>query len=300
LVAISSEPSARADTKAKLKTRRREPIIEGMASELTTDELAELADDEGTGEPAGETATGRRAGPAGAVARLAGPLGRLGGPIGRLAGHSLRPILLGVGAGLAIMLLTVLFASALGGRTAAAPTPTPTPLWQQREGGWLALGAPVLQPPHLLPAERLRLLEGVERARTIEVQFRVLLSSGSSAPVWGVLLSYQSELEHTRLGFYADDYDGRRPYVALYSARNGKDGPVAKPQRVLDYDFWGRDSHRLTVQIGDQQVRATLDGQPLGRWPNPGIMAAPKGLYVQGGSNILFESFAAPLARSTP
>jgi hypothetical protein len=176
---------------------------------------------------------------------------------------------------------------------AVSPTASPAPIWEPRESGWVARGVPPLQPPHLFPAERLRLLEGGDRARTIEVTFRVLLKSGSTAPLWGVLLGYHSELEHTRLQFFTDDYDGGRPYVALYVAKGGKDGTVTAPQRVLDYDFWGRDSHKLIVQIGDQQVRAVLDGRQLGRWPNPGITAASKGLYLLGGSRMEFESFAA-------
>ena len=257
------------------------------------------------------------AGPKAALAR------RLGALVAPFAGRVPLPILdPGLGVALSIALLTVALAAVAGRGTVGVearessadvvhataveehavvppratprPIPTasvvrprsPTPLWEPRDAGWLALGAPVLQPAHRLPAERLRLLDGAERSRTIEVQFSVLLKSGSSAPVWGVLLAYQSELERTRLQFFADDYDGGRPYVALYTARDGKDVPVVKPQRVLDYDFWGRDTHRLTVQIGDQQVRAVLDGRVLGRWPNPGIVAAPKGLYVLGPSRM--------------
>jgi hypothetical protein len=253
--------------------------------------------------------------------------GRLSRP-GRLLGRLPPGVLSGVGAGLAVVVLVLIVASAAGARAtaeareaqadaapasiveeadlvplrptprpiatrpppAASPLASPPPIWEQREAGWVAAGVPPLQPPHLFPAERLRLLEGGQRARTVDVGFRVLLKSGSTAPLWGVLLSYSSALDHIRLQFFSDDYDGGRPYVALYVAKDGKDATVGPPRRVLDYQFWGRDSHRLTVQIGDQQVRAVLDDRELGRWPNPGITAASKGLYLLGGSRMLFES----------
>jgi hypothetical protein len=123
------------------------------------------------------------------------------------------------------------------------------------------------------------------------MNFSVLARSGSSSPVFGVLLAYADEANHTGIRFVTDDYDQSRPAVALVQVKNGKPTTIGEGKPVGNLAFWGRDSYELRVGVTSQEIRAWLNGRTLARWPNPGLSPeAHSGLFLLGPSRMRFDA----------
>jgi hypothetical protein len=175
-----------------------------------------------------------------------------------------------------------------------ALTPTPTTFQPLGEGeGWLALGTFSPEPRHILPAGRMLLFDDEREAFTVRTSLSVLLQSGPLAPWWGILLSYQGEQEHTRIEFFTDSYDRNRPYVSLFTTRNGPSKGNGPTVRLPNIDFWGRDRYEVRVTVDREDVRLWIGDQPIRAWKVPGgVPSGRKGLYVWGKSRLQFDAFS--------
>jgi hypothetical protein len=266
---------------------------------------------------------------AGAVARLAAPLAARLAPIGRSIERLTAPLAsrvpaaaLAAGLGFAgVLCLFLIGGSLLGGmrsaeaslaaagspiaasaadRSEAAPTPTrpaPTPTPRARtfeplKQGWLATGRVMPDPRHRLPADQMLFLGQQGGSYTISTRLTVLMRSGPLAPLWGIALGYQDELNHLRLEFFTDSYDRNRPYVGLFLTKNGTSRLVGPTTRLSGLDFWGRDEHEVVVDVRPPQIAATIDGQTVGSWRYQDTLPPDRqALYLWGASRIRFDSF---------
>jgi hypothetical protein len=176
--------------------------------------------------------------------------------------------------------------------TRTGPTPTPAPrTFQEQDGGWLAIGRVMPEPRHRLQPDQMLFLDDQRESYTIATTLTVLMRSGSLAPLWGIVLGYQDEANHLRLEFFSDSYDRHRPYAGLFLTRNGQHKTIGPTFRLSGVDFWGRDKHRVAVEVRHPEIIATIDGQPLGRWRYQDPLPPPrKALYLWGSSRIRFDS----------
>src|SRR5207249_11080305 len=89
--------------------------------------------------------------------------------------------------------------------TPPPPTPTATPVaWEQTANGWVGYGYTGPSRNEMLRPQRLLLFEDPRPEFTIVTRFAVLTAAGPNAPQWGVLLSYQDELNNLVLQSVTD------------------------------------------------------------------------------------------------
>jgi hypothetical protein len=266
------------------------------------------------------------------VGRALSPVAKVTAPIVAIASPLLarvpRPVAVGVGAFVGILLVMVVAASALsGGRgaveasvaaekaaavkssapiavaptprpkpvytpTPSGPTPTPTPtLWEQRDKGWIARGAPLQQqgPARLLPGQ-IQLIDDTRDVYRLVVKFAILVRSGPLNPYWGVILAYQDETHYTNIHFVSDSYKQNQPQGASVTVDGTRTVRLGEPF-PLAFPFWGRDQHELRVDVDADYIEAWLDEDLLGSWKNPRLYpGTKKGLFVFGPSTVRFDS----------
>lgn len=126
---------------------------------------------------------------------------------------------------------------------------------------------------------------------TLRTTFAVQLRSGALSPWFGVILAYQDEMRHVNLQFSSNSYANDQPQATLMVA-DGSGWRRSGDTVALPFAFWGRDTHELRVTVTDAEVRAWIDGQAIGRFPNPkAYPSGTKGMFLLGGSRLRVDSF---------